>query len=447
VTVGRRIPEWLRFHRGHSGLGRGLLPPAVQCYVPPERRRKMVETTLDIGFYGDDEARVIVDSNAPDHVQEPAELVAFGHYAVRIINRLGPDRARPLISGLRALEKASIDELVTLVEREGPSVGQRHIRVSGPERTARAEETFLALARFLDPRRGPRMSFTLKARGNQHASASVPVLLHALLKRRAGDRGYLRRLADTGGCIGRFAASGRMRPDNEFDLALAAADVAWGNGRELLDRVDAAATVRCPTCGSELLDPMLWPSERSEIRGCSGCGAGVWLRTGRSPHLIARDVWDAMAAIRSELARSSDDGAAPTLEWLKSGFAENGWPYSEVGGANVLVSDLSGPLGTWRFYAQVVEEQGLLLLYSICPVRAPEERRAEVAHFLTRVNYGLSAATFELDFDDGEVRCKTVLQLDPEPDAAALKRSVRANGLAMETYLPAIETMIAGDRS
>jgi hypothetical protein len=404
----------------------------------------MVETTLDIGFYGDDEARVIVDSNAPDHVQELAELITFGHYTARIINRLGPDGARPLIQTLESLENASIDDLVSLVESDGPALDGRRIQVAGPERSAPADESFVVLARFLDPRRGPRMSFTVKARGDRHASASVPVLLHALLKRRAGDRGYLRRLAATAGSVGRFAGSGRMRPDNEFDVALAAADVAWRNGPGAVEGRDASETPPCPTCGNELLERMLWPSQSSQIRGCRSCGAGVWLRTGRRPRTIARDVWEAMAAIRNELARPTGEYAPPALESLKRAFAENGWPFSEVAGANVLVSDLSGPLGTWRFYAQVVEEQRLLLLYSICPVRAPEERRSEVSHFLTRVNYGLSAATFELDFDDGEVRCKTVLQLDPEPDAVALKRSVRANGLAMETYLPAIESVIAG---
>jgi hypothetical protein len=141
---------------------------------------------------------------------------------------------------------------------------------------------------------------------------------------------------------------------------------------------------------------------------------------------------------------AGSSGASAELDGLKQAFVLNGWPFSEVVGAKVLVSDLSGPLGTWRFYAQVVDEQQLLLLYSICPLRVPEERRAEVSHFLTRVNYGLSAATFELDFDDGEVRCKTVLQLETELDATALKRSVRANGLAMETYLPGIGSVIAG---
>ena len=75
----------------------------------------------------------------------------------------------------------------------------------------------------------------------------------------------------------------------------------------------------------------------------------------------------------------------------------------------------------------------------------PVERRLEVSHFLTRANYGLSAATFELDFEDGEVRCKTVLHLDGgEIDVTALKKLVRTNGLAMETYLPGIGAVITG---
>jgi Zn ribbon nucleic-acid-binding protein len=412
----------------------------------------MVETTLDIGFYADDEARVIVDSNAPDHVQEPAELVTFGHYSARVVNQLGPDSAQPLIHSLKRLEEASIDDLMILAEGEGPSLDGKRIRVAGPELTSRADEAFIVLARFLDPRRGPRMSFTLKARGRRsdgYGSASVHVLLYALLKRRAGDQRYLERLADTAVSIAELAASGRITPDNEFDLALAAADVAWRGGPGVVGNAVTGIELRCPACGNDDLKPLLWPSERAEIRRCMRCGAGVWLRAEKSPRLIAADVWQAMVAIRNELARTREratPAAQPeALEGLKQAFIANGWPFSEVVGAHVLVSDLSGPVGMWKFYAQVVEEQQLLLLYSICPLRVPEERRPEISHFLTRVNYGLSAATFELDFDDGEVRCKTVVNLEPgELDATALKRSVRANGLAMETYLPAIESVIAG---
>ena len=47
-------------------------------------------------------------------------------------------------------------------------------------------------------------------------------------------------------------------------------------------------------------------------------------------------------------------------------------------------------------------------------------------------------------FDDGEIRYKTVVHVDGELSQAAVKRAVRANGIAMETYLPGIGAVIAG---
>jgi len=138
-------------------------------------------------------------------------------------------------------------------------------------------------------------------------------------------------------------------------------------------------------------------------------------------------------------------GQAALLEELKRVFVENGWPFSEVRGAPVLVSDLSGPLGTWKFYAQVVDEQDLILLYSVCPLRVPAERRPEVSQFLTGANYGLTVGNFELDFEDGEIRYKTVLHSYGNGlDGKLVKRLVRSNGMAMETYLPGIGAVITG---
>jgi hypothetical protein len=75
----------------------------------------------------------------------------------------------------------------------------------------------------------------------------------------------------------------------------------------------------------------------------------------------------------------------------------------------------------------------------------PEERRMEVSHFLTRANYGLAAGNFELDFDDGEIRYKTAVQVTGETlDSMTIKRVVRTNGMAMETYLPGIGAIITG---
>ena len=155
---------------------------------------------------------------------------------------------------------------------------------------------------------------------------------------------------------------------------------------------------------------------------------------------------------RSRVRPSSEDdegteeaGQGALLGELKRVFVENGWPFSEVRGAQVLVSDLAGPLGTWKFYAQVVDEQDLILLYSVCPLRVPPERRPEVSQFLTGANYGLAAGNFELDFEDGEIRYKTALHIQGDGlDGSIVKRLVRSNGMAMETYLPGIGAVITG---
>jgi hypothetical protein len=75
----------------------------------------------------------------------------------------------------------------------------------------------------------------------------------------------------------------------------------------------------------------------------------------------------------------------------------------------------------------------------------PPDRRSEVAAYITRTNYGLAAGNFELDFEDGELRYKTALHVHGEGlDSQVLKRVVRANGLAVETYLAGVEAVIAG---
>jgi hypothetical protein len=158
---------------------------------------------------------------------------------------------------------------------------------------------------------------------------------------------------------------------------------------------------------------------------------------------LAEDAGEAPPGEAAATAGTAD-GPSSVLGDLKRVFVENRWPFVEVRGAPVLVSDLSGVWGTWKFYAQVAEEHDVVLFYSICPLRVPEELRLEAAHFLTRANYGLATGNFELDFEDGEIRYKTVVHVDGDLSPAAVKHAVRANGIAMETYLPGIGAVITG---
>jgi hypothetical protein len=390
----------------------------------------MVETTVDIDLAAD-RATCAIESNATGDLQQQAELVVFGHYAARVIALLGPARAGHVV------------HLLTAEGRDDES--PRWSSGASPFKSR-------AVARFVNAAGGPRIYFRFKSSRPHDAGPSVRALRDELEKRRSDHAAFSRRLELTSHLIGRLGATGQIRADNEFDVALAAADVGWRLGSEG-DVWHDQTELECPACGNTQADDgfefRIWPSEEAALRKCVRCAAGVWKRSGHGARPLRADIWGAMESMRSELSAvgmsqpSGDPSAVPLLEELKRAFMENGWPYSEVSGAPVLLADLSGPAGRWDFYVQAVEEKALILLYSIFPERVPEPNRREVSEFLTRANYGLAAGNFELDFDDGEVRYKSVLHLQgDELDGLTLKRLVRANGVAMETYLPSIAKLI-----
>jgi hypothetical protein len=391
----------------------------------------MVEMTLDIGFTDGGESCVIA-SNVGGETEQQAELVAFAHHTARVISLLGPAHAGAVLAALSASGGGSAE----------------------PAALGAAPSGLRALIRFVDGASGPRIYFRLKPKEPPYAGPSVRVLLDALLRRRETDLDYGRRLELTAELLARLGATGQVRAGNEFDVALAAADVGWRlAGGEQLSH--AVPELLCPSCGNSDAEAgfelRVWPSDGGLVRKCVACGAGLWKRAAHRPRLLRADIWSAMESMRAELSSvvqpeaASDGSGRPLLEELKRAFAENGWPYSEVRGAPVLLTDLSGPAGRWSFYAQAVEEKDLVLLYSICPQRVPEARRPEVSQFLTRANYGLADGNFELDFEDGEVRYKTVLHVHgDELDGLVLRRLLRLNGIAVETYLPTLGLVIAG---
>ncbi len=100
-------------------------------------------------------------------------------------------------------------------------------------------------------------------------------------------------------------------------------------------------------------------------------------------------------------------------------------------------------------------------MYSICPLRIPVDRRSAMAEFLIRANYGLVIGNFEMDYDDGEVRYKTSLDVEEMEDLAGpmdtaedagptfvlLRHIVYANVAAMDRYLPGILAVLAGSQT
>ena len=404
----------------------------------------MIQTTLEITFSDDNFAGVTVETNADGELKLQAELVGFAHLAATVISSLGRERARALVRSLG--DGGFADDELRL---DGSSGGMVRIAAS-----------------FLDARRGPRLFFELKPRDLRRigkdpdvlAARSVLEVLRALAgKRRSGRRDC--RAGEGDRCPDRKSRRERVRATRDGIRRLV------GSGRPCLGGCRARARraslgfVGRPSLPglritrarvSALAEQPVRPAVLRELRSrslvprrpsapvCSRCDVERIGEIARRPEGSLEERVERDCVLRRPVA-----GAL--LADLRTLFRENGWPFSDVRGAPVLFSELSGILGRWKFYAHVVEEQDLILLYSVCPFRVPEERRSEVSEFLTRANYGLAAGNFELDFADGEVRYKTALQRHVDGlDAATLKRAVRANGIAMETYLPGIGAVITG---
>ena len=137
------------------------------------------------------------------------------------------------------------------------------------------------------------------------------------------------------------------------------------------------------------------------------------------------------------------------LDAVSDFFEANEWRASELQGpAEGLVTGYRGDNGNWTCMAVVIEEHDQLLFYSICPVTAPVEARATVGEYLHRANYGLHIGNLELDYNDGEIRFKTSIDVEGAELTVALVRNlVYLNCRMMDRYLPGVLGIIHGNMS
>ncbi|MBC8100915.1 MAG: YbjN domain-containing protein [Armatimonadetes bacterium] len=126
-------------------------------------------------------------------------------------------------------------------------------------------------------------------------------------------------------------------------------------------------------------------------------------------------------------------------------FEEDEWDFHWMEGLPVLSMGFAGRSGRWVCYAQARESQEQFVFYSVCPMNAPEDRRSAVAEFITRANYGMIIGNFELDYNDGEIRYKTSIDVEGDTLTTPLiKQCVYANIVVMDRYLPGIMRVIYG---
>ncbi len=134
------------------------------------------------------------------------------------------------------------------------------------------------------------------------------------------------------------------------------------------------------------------------------------------------------------------------FETLKSFFFDDEWFYVEVDNRPLLRLNHWGENGRFSCQAEINEDQQIFYFYSYFPVNVPPEKRADVAEFITRANYGMRVGNFELDYEDGEVRFKTSVDVENvEMSQALVSNHVYANVWTMDRYLPGLFAVIYGN--
>ncbi|MBE9044997.1 YbjN domain-containing protein [Pleurocapsales cyanobacterium LEGE 10410] len=138
----------------------------------------------------------------------------------------------------------------------------------------------------------------------------------------------------------------------------------------------------------------------------------------------------------------------PVSEVMLDFFVEDNWDYYWWEEGETLQLQCQVKNGRLTCYARAIDDKEQFVFYALCPLTAPEDKRNKIARFITRVNYGMAIGNFELDFDDGEIRYKTSIDVEGDRLSVALiKQAVYLNILTMDRYLPAIAVLIEGETS
>lgn len=131
-------------------------------------------------------------------------------------------------------------------------------------------------------------------------------------------------------------------------------------------------------------------------------------------------------------------------------FARVQWPFEvEVSpldqNETIFRLMFQGDNGQWNCFACPRENQQQCAFYSVYPDLVPEERRIDVAEFLTRANFGMAIGNFEINLNTGEIRFKTSIDVEGDRLSMSLfEQLVMANVNIMDQYLPGIEQVIKG---
>lgn len=129
---------------------------------------------------------------------------------------------------------------------------------------------------------------------------------------------------------------------------------------------------------------------------------------------------------------------------IKKFLDEDDWHYSfdEEKGVFSFNLSMSNKLKTISYRVRVRED--CYISYAFCPINA-DDCKAEMAEFITRVNYGLRNGNFEMDYNDGEIRYKCFVNCDgTAPGKQIIKDSIYIPASMFKRYGSGIINVLFG---
>lgn len=124
------------------------------------------------------------------------------------------------------------------------------------------------------------------------------------------------------------------------------------------------------------------------------------------------------------------------------------WQFSQIDNLPILCLRARGNNGEWVAYIRVLEERRQLVFYSLISAKAPADKYGKILEFIARVNSGMIIGNFELDFDSGEIRYKTSIDIRDTSLNSALIANVLYNNVSItDLYFPSLMSVLYSDIS
>lgn len=129
-------------------------------------------------------------------------------------------------------------------------------------------------------------------------------------------------------------------------------------------------------------------------------------------------------------------------------FEQLDWGVDEDTEAEIFRCEYEGDHGSWVCFGRARADINQFIFLSVLEKKTPKAKRILMAEYLTRANFGLNIGNFEMDFDDGEIRYKTSIDIgNASLNTDLMDPIVKANLIIMDDYLPGIKAVISGKKT